>query len=214
MDRKIVIDTETTHLDHNIGRIIEIGCVELINDKPTGNEYQIYLNPEMEISEESIRITGITNDMVKDKPLFSYIAEEFIEFIGNSKLIAHNAKFDIAYLNKELKMAGYDVLSNIVIDTLEIARKKFKTNNSLDGLAKRFEINLNHRQKHGAIIDARILAGVYYYLNFQNIALSFDEQIEKNILINNQIMTVKYIITEEDEQLHRQFLQLHKITNW
>lgn len=212
--RKVVIDTETTHLDVNIGRVFEIGCVEIINNQPTGNEYHVYLNPEIEISTESIAITGMQNHMLQDKPLFSYIAHELYMFLENATLIAHNAKFDIAYLNKEFQLAGYSPLNNIVIDTLEIARKKYKTNNSLDGLAKKFEINLEQRDKHGAIIDARILSHVYYYLQRDNMTLQFeDNNIEVQNIKDRQI-TLIYDITANDLQNHNNFLSKLNISPW
>jgi DNA polymerase-3 subunit epsilon len=165
--REIILDTETTGLSHENGdRIVDIGCIELMNRVPTGNVYQSYLNPERDMSPGATAISGITTDFLADKPLFQEIADDFLNFIGDCKLVIHNAKFDIGFLNSELKRIGKPLLNEEnVIDTLEIARKKFPgAPANLDALCKRFEIDTSSRIKHGALTDCHLLAEVYINL--------------------------------------------------
>ncbi len=165
--REIVFDTETTGLDPNSGhRVIEIGCVEIINLVPTGNFLHKYLNPERDIPEDAVRIHGLTLDFLKDHPVFSEIAEEFIDFIADASLVAHNAEFDMRFLNWELKNAGLKpVPASRFVDTLQIARSKFPGSpNSLDALCKRLGVDNSNRTKHGALLDSEILAEVYLEL--------------------------------------------------
>ena len=166
--REIVLDTETTGLEISNGdRIVEIGCVELENHVPTGRTFQEYINPEMLMDEKVIKIHGITNEFLKDKPTFKEIAEKFINFIGNdSKLVIHNATFDMKFLNAELKACHLPTLSyDRVIDTLLIARQKFPGSRvSLDDLCKRFHIDASARTVHGALLDSQLLAEVYLEL--------------------------------------------------
>lgn len=159
-----MLDTETTGLSPDQGhRIVEIGCVELLNLLPTGNELQIYCNPERDIPAEATAVHGITVDMLKDKPIFGDIAKDFLEFIGDSPLVIHNAPFDMAFLNAELHYVGFPKLAmNRVEDTLEMARRMFPGSPaSLDALCQRFKIDLSQRQKHGALLDCQLLAEVY-----------------------------------------------------
>jgi DNA polymerase-3 subunit epsilon len=165
--REIVLDTETTGLDIASGhRIIEIGCVELINRIPTGNAFHQYINPERDIPYHSFKIHGISENFVRDKPVFSDIAFEFLEFISDDILVIHNAVFDVKFLNMELsKLNARLVSSDRVIDTLPLARKKFAGSPaSLNALCKRFDISLEDRELHGALIDAQLLARVYVEL--------------------------------------------------
>ena len=166
--REIVLDTETTGLDPAQGhRMVEIGCVELENHMPTGRTFQEYLNPEQEMSEEVIAVHGITNEFVKDKPKFKEIAKKFLDFIGtNSKLVIHNAAFDMKFLNTELMAAGFEPLSfDRVIDTLIMARQKFPGSRvNLDELCKRFKVDASARTVHGALLDSELLAEVYLEL--------------------------------------------------
>lgn len=167
MTREIILDTETTGLDPKKGdRIIEIGCLELENLQPTGRQFQAYINPERSVSEKTIEITGLTDAHLVDKPVFADIVESFLEFIGDDPLIIHNASFDMGFLNAELERAQRPILSrNIVIDTLDIARKKFPGSPaSLDALCRRFNIDNSNREKHGAILDSELLAEVYLEL--------------------------------------------------
>jgi DNA polymerase-3 subunit epsilon len=165
--REIVFDTETTGLSHENGdRIVDIGCVELINRVPTGNVYQVYINPERDMSPGATAISGITTDFLADKPLFSEIVDDFLNFVGDGKLVIHNAKFDVGFLNSELKRVGKSPLNpENIVDTLEIARKKFPGSPvNLDALCKRFEIDASSRVNHGALVDSQLLAKVYINL--------------------------------------------------
>lgn len=167
MVREITLDTETTGLyTKNGDRIIEIGCVELINRRRTGVFFHKYLNPEKEISAEAFNIHGISNEFLKDKPIFPRIAKEFLDFIGNSPIIIHNATFDVNFLNHELGLVGHPLIQmGRVVDTLLIARKKFPGSPaSLDALCKKYNVSLDIREKHGALIDADLLASIYIEL--------------------------------------------------
>lgn len=162
--REIVLDTETTGLDPASGdRIVEIGCVELFNRIPSGQTYQVYLNPERDMPEEAFRVHGISAEFLADKPKFAEIAEALLAFLGDAPLIAHNAEFDIRFINAELTAHGFAMLAaERVIDTLALARRRHPgAANSLDALCQRYGIDLSRRSKHGALLDAEILAEVY-----------------------------------------------------
>jgi DNA polymerase III subunit epsilon len=165
--REIVLDTETTGLDPDSGhRVIEIGCVELIDHFPTGRSFQAYLNPERDMPPDAQRIHGITAEFLSDKPLFAHVAEEFLEFIGDAPLVIHNASFDLKFLNAELKRVSRKALDLArAIDTVDIARTKFPgARVSLDELCRRFSIDLSGRSLHGALLDAELTAQVYLEL--------------------------------------------------
>lgn len=165
--REIVFDTETTGLDPNTGdRITELGCVEVIDCIPTGRTFHAYVNPQRAIPREVIDITGLTEEFLADKPLFEEIAGEFLEFVGDAVLVAHNAPFDRGFINMELARMGLEIYADDRFkDTARLARAKFPGSYvSLDALCKRFNISLDTRDKHGALIDARLLAEVYLEL--------------------------------------------------
>lgn len=166
--REIVLDTETTGLDPFSGdRLVEIGCVELINHIPTGRTYHQYINPMRSISEEVVAVHGLTEQFLSDKPLFKEIAADFLEFIGaDAKLVIHNAAFDMKFLNAELSWVDREALSfERVIDTLLIARKKFPGSRvNLNELCRRFNIDNTARTLHGALLDSELLAEVYLEL--------------------------------------------------
>lgn len=166
--REIALDTETTGMDPKTGdRIIEIGCVELVNHMPTGKNLQIYINPERDIPADATAVHGITDAFVADKPVFAQVYTDFLDFIGkDAKLIIHNAEFDMKFLNSELQKVGHPSLSwSRVIDTLGIARKKFPGSPAnLDALCRRFDINNAERTYHGALLDSELLAEVYLEL--------------------------------------------------
>ena len=165
--REIVLDTETTGLDPLVGhRVIEIGCVELINHIATGKNFQRYLDPERDVPAEAAAISGLTTEFVKGKPLFANVVDEFLAFIGDSPIIAHNAGFDLGFINAELVKAGREKIpSERTIDTVLLARRNFPgAPASLDALCKRFNVDLSGRAKHGALIDAELLAKVYLEL--------------------------------------------------
>ena len=167
MLREIILDTETTGLSHQAGhRIVEIGCIELINHLPTGQHFHAYINPERDVPPESTAITGLTYDFLKNHRVFQSITDEFLSFIQQDQLIIHNANFDLGFLNAELSRLNKPKLEgNRVTDTLAMARKKFPGSPaSLDALCKRFQIDLSRRDKHGALLDSQLLAQVYLEL--------------------------------------------------
>jgi DNA polymerase-3 subunit epsilon len=162
--REIVLDTETTGLDPFQGhRVVEIGCIELVNRIPSGQTFHRYINPERDMPAEAFAVHGLAIDFLKDKPLFADIADELLAFIGEAPLVAHNASFDLGFLNAELERAArVPVGRDRLIDTLLIARRKFPGGpNRLDDLCLRFGIDNSRRTKHGALLDAEILADVY-----------------------------------------------------
>lgn len=166
MIREIVLDTETTGLSPQSGdRLVEIGCVELINHIPTGKNYHVYINPERSMPEEAFRVHGLSEEFLADKPLFKAVAEEFRAFIGDATLVIHNAPFDMGFLNAELEKAGMARLTNEVIDTVMVARQKHPgARVSLDALCKHYGIDNSRRTLHGALLDSEILAEVYLEL--------------------------------------------------
>jgi DNA polymerase-3 subunit epsilon len=167
MIREIILDTETTGLDPAKGdRIVELGAIELINHVPTGRTFHRYINPQCEMPAEAQAIHGLSTAFLRDKPLFAEIAEEFLAFIEDSRLVIHNAAFDIGFLNAELTLVARAGLSQArVVDTLHIARQKFPgASNSLDALCRRFSIDTTRRAKHGALLDSELLAQVYLEL--------------------------------------------------
>ncbi|CAA0089127.1 DNA polymerase III subunit epsilon [Zhongshania aliphaticivorans] len=176
--RQIVLDTETTGLEHASGhRIIEIGCVELVNRRLTGRHYHQYINPEREVEAGAIEIHGITNEMLKDKPTFAQIADEFFEFIQGAELIIHNAPFDVGFIDAEFSLLGRKIpkVSTIcgVVDTLIMARQKHPgQRNSLDALCQRYYVDNSQRDLHGALLDAEILADVYLMMTGGQTALA------------------------------------------
>lgn len=165
--REIVFDTETTGFEPGDGhRIVEIGCVELMDHFPTGRTLQFYLNPERDIPIESQRVHGLTAEFLADKALFAHIVEEFLEFLGDAPLVIHNASFDIKFINAELKRVGRGPIPlSRAIDTIEIAKRKLPgVRYSLDELCKRFGVDLSARTLHGALLDAQLTAEVYLEL--------------------------------------------------
>jgi DNA polymerase III subunit epsilon len=165
--REIVLDTETTGLDPLVGhRVIEIGCVELINHIATGKTFQTYLDPERDVPAEAAAVSGLTTEFVKGKPKFAERVDEFLAFVGDSPIIAHNASFDLGFINAELRLVGREKLSSErTIDSVTLARRKFPgAPASLDALCRRFNIDLSGRVKHGALLDAQLLAQVYLEL--------------------------------------------------
>lgn len=183
--RQIVLDTETTGLEPKQGhRIIEIGCVEIVNRRKTDRHFHQYLNPDREIDDGAFNVHGIGNEFLADKPRFADIAQEFIDFIRDSELIIHNAPFDVGFLNAELKKLGRkwgkteDYCS--VVDTLMMAREKHPgQKNNLDALCKRYEIDNSERDLHGALLDAQILLDVYLIMTGGQEALSFESSQEQ-----------------------------------
>src|ERR1700742_1353802 len=165
--REIVFDTETTGFEPSDGhRIVEIGCVELIDHFPTGKSFQAYLNPERDVPIESQRVHGLSDEFLADKPIFAHIVEEFLAFIGDAPLVIHNASFDIKFINAEFARTGHPPIPlSRAIDTIEIAKRKLPgARYSLDELCKRFGVDLTARTKHGALLDADLTAQIYLEL--------------------------------------------------
>lgn len=168
--RQIILDTETTGLEPKQGhRIIEVGCVELVNRRLTGNNFHYYLNPQRDIDEGAVAVHGLTSEFLSDKPLYEDIAEELYAYLKGAEVVIHNAAFDVGFINHEYRLMGFEHSDMAtwceVTDSLHMARKMFPgQRNSLDALCKRFEIDNSRRQLHGALLDAEILADVYLML--------------------------------------------------
>ena len=213
--KEIILDTETTGLSVKDGhRIVEIGCIELDNLVPTKNIFHCYLNPERKVSEKAFEVHGYSDQFLSDKKKFVEIADEFLNFIKDKKIIIHNAEFDISHLNNELSIAGKpEINKENTVDTLDLARNKFPGSGiSLDALCKRFRIDNSKREKHTALIDCELLAKVYINLldqkepklNFSNsVDINSVEIQNKNINYSKKIV---YPTTEELKQ-HREFLK-------
>ena len=179
--RQIVLDTETTGLEPKEGHnIIEIGCVEMFNRRITGKTYHQYIKPDREVEAEAMRVHGITNEFLEDKPKFSAVVDEFIEFVRGAELIIHNAAFDVGFIDAELERNNHHERVEhicIVTDTLKMARKKHPgQKNNLDALCRRYGIDNSHRELHGALLDSEILADVYLFLTGGQTKLSLDSE--------------------------------------
>jgi len=213
--REIVFDTETTGFDAwGADRVTEIGCVEVIDLLPTGRTFHTYIDPQRDIPEKVTQITGLTREFLTGKPLFTHKAEEFMEFVGDSQMVAHNAEFDMGFINAELTRAGFKPYEKSrFTDTLKIARAKFPGSPaSLDALCKRFDISLTSRDKHGALIDAELLAEVYLELSGGR-ARSFgfgNKQTENNSFLTPvakprpEPLTSR--LSEDEKQAHKAFM--------
>jgi len=165
--REIVFDTETTGLDPYQGdRLVELGCIELVNGFPTGNTFHHYLNPQRHVPDAAFQVHGLSAEFLKDKPLFADICEDFLAFVGDAPLVAHNAMFDLGFINAELERCKKMLLQrDRLVDTLMLARRRYPAGpNSLDHLCARFSIDTSRRTKHGALLDAELLAEVYVEL--------------------------------------------------
>ncbi len=178
--RQIILDTETTGLSWEKGnRIVEIGCVEYFDRRPTGRTFHRYLNPEREMEPGAAEVTGLTLDFLSDKPLFAEIADEFVRFIEGAELVIHNAEFDVGFLDAELRRLDRPIPSIAVfcsvLDTLKLARELYPgQRNSLDALCKRLGVDNGHRQRHGALLDAELLADVYLSMTSGQTGFGFD----------------------------------------
>lgn len=198
--RQIVLDTETTGIGHEHGhRIIEIGCIELLDRKLTGNHFHAYLNPQREVDEGAFRVHGISTEFLQDKPLFKEVLSDLLSFIDGSELIIHNAPFDVGFLNAEFNHANwpkslYEHCS--VLDTLVLAREKHPgQRNSLDALCKRYEIDNSNRQLHGALLDAEILAAVYLAMTGGQTTLLFEEALTAGDIQSNSTPAISALTT-------------------
>lgn len=225
--RQIVLDTETTGLRFEDGhRVIEIGCVEMINRKFTGNHYHQYINPEREVDPGALAVHGISNEFLRDKPIFASVFAEFLEFIKDAELIIHNASFDVGFLNNELKIvrAPIQKLSDCskITDTLLMAREMHVgQRNSLDALCKRYEIDNSHRDFHGALLDSHLLARVYLAMTGGQGSL-FEDLVEQEIetqqavKVITQERRVTRVIKASSEEIaeHQKYLQEKKLPLW
>ena len=232
MKRELVLDTETTGLDYENGhRLVEIGIVELDNHIPTGNYFHYYINPERASDVEAEKIHGLSKEFLSDKPIFSEIVEEFIAFISDSKIIIHNASFDLGFINAELLRCNMQKLNEAcIIDTLQLAKKKFIGQSvSLDALCRKYNIDLSDREVHGALKDAKLLASVYLELiGGRQSRLKFDNEdfIKEKTLeeskndINGYYKNLsmkkinKVSINQSDFQLHLKSIQEIKNSRW
>ena len=211
--KEIVLDTETTGLNVRDGhRIVEIGCLELENLIPTKKKFHCYINPERKVSEKALAVHGYTDEFLSNKKKFIEIADEFLSFIKDKRLIIHNAEFDLSHLNNELKILGKDKINNEIVDTLALARDKFPGGSlSLDALCKRYRIDNSKRTQHTALIDCDLLAKVYINLIDQKEpTLNFNSKdIKKEISkFDNNLYYKKVIKISDDEiKLHKQFLK-------
>jgi DNA polymerase-3 subunit epsilon len=218
--RQISLDTETTGISHEKGhRIIEIGCIELIDRKITGNHYHTYINPQREVDAGAFRVHGISTEFLQDKPAFKSIIPAFLDFIADSELLIHNAPFDVGFLNAEMRKAKKNVELHEycpILDNLELARKKHPgQRNSLDALCKRYFIDNTNRKLHGALIDAELLARVYLAMTGGQINLFGEEDdggaaaslqsLDEGKIGNGRVFPVLTASAEELE-LHNQFL--------
>ena len=223
--REISLDTETTGLSFADGdRLVEIGCVEIIDKRITGRNLHVYINPEREMSEDASRITGLTYGFLKQFPPFKEVAAEFLEFIAGDRLVIHNAPFDMGFLNNELKLSGLPLLdTNNVVDTLVMAREKFPGSPStLDALCRRFSVDSSSRTKHGALIDAELLAEVYLCMSVEqrqgNLFGSLQpksENVDTYVEFSRHSFEHRSFPPNADElELHKAFLQKLRDPIW
>lgn len=218
--RQIFLDTETTGFEFKDGhRIIEFGAVEAINRKLTGNNLHLFFKPDIEVEQGAFEVHGISNERLKNEPLFEEKVTEIMEYLKGAELVIHNAQFDVPFINSELDRLSDNPFGKLedhctILDTLKMARKKHPgQRNSLDALCKRYHINNSHREFHGALLDSELLASVYFAMTGGQTALSFDEIQKKEVKINKanekklKPRKLKLIeISKESEKLHNEYL--------
>jgi len=214
--REIVLDTETTGLDPFQGhRLVEIGCIELLNRIPTGQTFHRYLNPERDMPEEAFAVHGLTDGFLKDKPLFADVADELMAFLGEAPLVIHNAGFDIGFLNAEFERVCRPLIARErMIDTLQIARRKYPGgSNRLDDLCTRYAIDNSRRTKHGALLDAELLAEIYVELiDARQAQLVLAQNAiptlaaGEPIIVRERLMPLAVRITAQERAAHRAFV--------
>ena len=220
--REVVIDTETTGLSYKSGdRIIEVGCVELINHVATNNSLQFYCKVDKDISESAQKITGITNRFLSDKKNFADHCDEFLSFINNDPLIIHNADFDVGFLNNELLLIGKTALTNPIVDTVSLARSVLNTRvANLDYLCRRFKVDLSERDLHGALLDSQLLAEVYLELRggkqfSMNLSKKDSLKIDRTTTKEtNKKNIIKFQPLEEDVASHKKMVNEIKDSIW
>ena len=223
--KQVILDTETTGLDIQSGnRVIEIGCVEIIDRKFTGREFHTFLNPERAVEPGAFKVHGRSNDFLSDKPIFKDVYKDFLAFISDSELLIHNADFDIGFLNNEFKLSELKININDhiinITDTLGMARQLHPgQRNSLDVLTDRYNIKGYDRSYHGALLDSKILGEVYLAMTGGQTKLNFNEAIEKKELSlkeefkNNSVTLKKVTVSSEEEKNHQEYLDKIKIEN-
>jgi DNA polymerase-3 subunit epsilon len=214
--REIVLDTETTGLDPLRGdRLVEIGCVEIFNRMPTGQTFHVYINPERDMPQEAFAVHGLSSEFLADKPLFAQVAAEFIEFIGDAPLVIHNASFDISFINAELgRISLPAIVRDRLVDTLLLARRKHPgVSNRLDDLCSRYAIDNSRRTKHGALLDAELLAEVYIDLigARQSQLILTETVVTRHEGINDAPRRQRTVpltprLTETEQAAHREFV--------
>ena len=220
---EVILDTETTGLSRlENHRIVEIGCIELDNQIPTNKVFHVYINPQRTVSEDAYKVHGYSNEFLSNKKIFSEICEDFLSFIKDKKLIIHNAAFDLAFLNHELRFVNKKTIDKAnVIDTLEIARSKYPgSQNSLDALCKRFNIDSSRREKHSALIDCNLLKEVYVNLldqktpklNLESGGI-IDSKYNFNTQKNNSILRKIIKLRDDELKLHKKYLQSQLLKN-
>ena len=220
---EVILDTETTGLSiADNHKIVEIGCVELNNQIPTNNTFHEYINPQRAVSEDAYKVHGYSNKFLSGKKIFSEIAEDFLNFIGDKTIIIHNAPFDLSFLNYELKIINKKPINiKNVIDTLEIARSKYPgSQNSLDALCKRFNIDNSKREKHNALIDCHLLKEIYVHLqdkkelklNLESGGIT-DLKYNFNARKNNSILRKIVKLRDDELKLHKKYLQSQLLKN-
>jgi DNA polymerase-3 subunit epsilon len=212
MTRQIVLDTETTGLNARAGdRIIEIGCVELVDRKLTGNNFHCYINPERDSEEGALAVHGLTTEFLRDKPKFSEISEEFLDYVRGAEIVIHNAQFDVGFLNAELSRLGSGPLQNhvgLITDTLHQAKELHPgKRNSLDALCDRYEISNSHRKLHGALLDAELLADVFLAMSRGQNSFSIEveeeaegqSKVQQEVLIDVPLHDISVCLASADE---------------
>ncbi|QJQ05258.1 DNA polymerase III subunit epsilon [Undibacterium piscinae] len=212
MTRQIVLDTETTGLNARAGdRIIEIGCVELVDRKLTGNNFHCYINPERDSEEGALAVHGLTTEFLRDKPKFSEISEEFLDYVRGAEIVIHNAQFDVGFLNAELSRLGSGPLQNyvgLITDTLHQAKELHPgKRNSLDALCDRYEISNSHRKLHGALLDAELLADVFLAMSRGQNSFSIEVEeetdglakVQQEVLIDVPLHDISVCLASADE---------------
>jgi DNA polymerase-3 subunit epsilon len=215
--REIVFDTETTGLDPYQGdRLVEIGCVELVNGFPSGNSFHRYLNPERDMPEGAFKVHGLSIEFLKDKPLFADVCDEFVAFISDAPLIAHNAMFDLGFINAELERCKRAAIPrDRLIDTLMLARRRYPAGpNKLDDLCGRFSIDLSRRTKHGALLDAELLAEVYIELtgkrqtrlSLVDETVGTAQQVSGVVVVKVRPAPLAPRLTDAEREAHRAFV--------
>jgi len=225
-ERKLILDTETTGLSFDIDKIIEIGIVELKDNVLTQNYFHEYINPETDISLSAQKVHGISNEFLIDKPVFSKIAQKFLDFIKDDIIIIHNAEFDINFINKELQSCGFNKINNTIIDTIKLAKKEFPGQAvNLDSLCRKLNVNNTRQNYHGALLDATLLSKVYLKLTtgkqeslklMDNKFFKFDENENINHYKNNFLIPRGKLmnLSDDEKREHENFINKMKNPIW